>query len=536
MQRVSIRALSASVIRRSVAANEILGVTNKGVLIGVLVPLTQAVIERLASMDADELGAKAAEAEAGMDSVTLWEVLQEEARSDPEPRTFMAVSIREISGARLEEASAAGKSLVIASAREPIAVFLPIDSRWVESLVESSVSRFLSSPPALDNEPPGASGQDPSERGAVFATPARITRAIAGRAISRQRAIGIRLVGDARHNRTELVGVVTDGLALTTYDSVELELSSLEEAYVLDEIIALVERMCSRMPEGSNIIGVGLEVGGHVWQGRVVRSANIHWNHFPFADHLSDAVQLPVVLENDANALAIYEQIQGVGTDNFAVILITHHGIGCGLVLDGRVFRGSQGMAGELGHVSVGPAAPDAQLCRCGNVGCLEVVATPGAIERALRRTGVAERYEDVSAEPGGPAYQAFADAGSAFGKGLAALLNLMNPSAVVLYGPLELLGHARTFHIERPVVGADAESPTGMWRVYTDAMLEGVRGHVFSTAASDCRFVVKSASNEVGAKAAAACVIRATRGSLAGSDYPMGIAGASTTESVSRP
>ncbi|GIH19274.1 ROK family protein [Rugosimonospora africana] len=516
MRRVSIRDLSADIIRSSASDNEVLGVASKGTLVGVLVPLTHEMLQRLSANDADELAVNAeeADAEAAGTRTNLRELLEDTDPASGRPSNFSRVSIREISGARLERASADSKPLVVTSDRVAVAVFLPVVTGWVDRLVEESVSRFLSGQVTNSlNNPVARANTETAVRGQLIRS--------SSRRFTSQRVIGIRIVGDAHGHRERIVGVVTDGLAQIKIHGIVLPLERLDETYVFEQILNLIGLLSERLDDTENLIGIGIEIGGHVSQGRVVHSNNIHWDQFPLADQLSDIVGVPVVLENDANALAIHERYsQGISADNFAVVLLTHLGIGCGLVVDGSLHRGSRGMAAELGHIPIGTLASATGTtgsadhpCRCGNPMCLEGIATPRAIELALQLKEFPGSYEDALKASQDPVVrEVFGAAGSAFGTGIATVLNLLNPEAIVLYGPLDIVGAPRQFHIDNFDTIADAKAVTGVDRIYTGAMRDSIRAHVFSNAEQECQFIVRIRSDEQGAKAAAACVIRAIR------------------------
>ena len=509
MRRVSVRDLSAEAIRNSADDDEVLGVTSKGVLVGVLVPLTNEILQRLAAHDLEELVARSAEADldAGASATNLRDVLHEAPARPPTAPAFDRVGIRELNSGRLEQAATDGRPLVVTSDRVDLAAFIPLVQGWVDRLVEQSVSKFLS-------------GSSPEVRtgalrpGADSTARTELIRGSYAR-FSSQRAIGIRIVGDARHDRERIVGVITDGLAQLKSEPVMLPLEQLDETYVFDRILSLINTLSSQLDDTHDLIGVGVEIGGHVAQGRVVRSTNIRWNQFPLAEQLSAAVNhIPVVLENDANALAIHERFsQGISAENFAVVLLTHLGVGCGLILDGRLHRGSRGMAAELGHIpSDSPVAPD-HRCRCGNARCLEAVATPQAIEVALRAAGFIGQFEDAFDKAQDQSVRdIFARAGGALGEGIATVLNLLNPQAVVLYGPLNLVGPPRQFHIDNFDKIANAQDFQGLGRHYQSSMLSAISSSVFSNAAEECQFIIRVRTDEQGAKAAAACVIHAIR------------------------
>jgi predicted NBD/HSP70 family sugar kinase len=167
------------------------------------------------------------------------------------------------------------------------------------------------------------------------------------------------------------------------------------------------------------------------------------WHGIRPAAEMEARLGIPVELENDANAGALGEKMFGAGRgiDDVAYIRLSA-GIGAGLILGGRPYHGVRGVAGEIGHVI---ARENGQICRCGNRGCLETVASPVAIAATLpTRSGtpipVAELLELVQAGDRG-ARRAVADAGEAVGRALATLVNVLNPELVVVGGDLASAG-----------------------------------------------------------------------------------------------
>jgi predicted NBD/HSP70 family sugar kinase len=183
-----------------------------------------------------------------------------------------------------------------------------------------------------------------------------------------------------------------------------------------------------------------------------------HANWDPAAE-LRARLGLDVQLANDANAGALGELRFGAGRGARNMVYVRlSAGVGLGLVLDGRPYHGSAGVAGELGHVTV---AEGGRICRCGNRGCLETVASPAAVARMLAPTRdepitVPALLELVRAGDRG-ARRAVADAGAAVGVAIAALVNVLNPELVVIGGELaaagEVLLEAVRAEIERRAV-----------------------------------------------------------------------------------
>jgi predicted NBD/HSP70 family sugar kinase len=152
-----------------------------------------------------------------------------------------------------------------------------------------------------------------------------------------------------------------------------------------------------------------------------------------------EALKLPVHVENDANLSALAELYWGAAVGHRdAVFVELSSGVGAGLIIDGRLHRGARGTAGEIGHM---PVASDGAICRCGNRGCLELVAGTGAIT-----TLVADRFAATpiigeviaQAESGDPmCRRALRDVGARIGYVLGGLCNVLNPTAIVIGGDL---------------------------------------------------------------------------------------------------
>jgi predicted NBD/HSP70 family sugar kinase len=198
--------------------------------------------------------------------------------------------------------------------------------------------------------------------------------------------------------------------------------------------------------ERSAVIGAGMGLPGPIEQGEgVVGSSAIlpGWIGMTAETEMRRRLEIPVMVDNDANLGALAEAAFGAGRDAGDLIYLkVSSGIGAGLILNGRLYRGSHGLAGELGHVLVDP---DGIVCRCGNRGCLETVAATGALVDLLRRSHgedltvqdmlTAARAGDVGCR------RVITDAGRALGQVVATLLNALNPELVVVGGDLAAAG-----------------------------------------------------------------------------------------------
>jgi glucokinase-like ROK family protein len=183
------------------------------------------------------------------------------------------------------------------------------------------------------------------------------------------------------------------------------------------------------------------------------------WDGFPVRDAVARELGCPVVLDNDVNVLAIGEQHAGVARNarDFLFVKIGT-GIGCGIVVDGELYRGVDGCAGDIGHIRVDDFGP---TCACGNTGCLEAFAGGAALARdatAAARSGrsdalaalLAERGELTAADigvavgQGDPvAVQLIRDSGRRVGQVLASLVSFFNPGLIVIGGGVTALGHS---------------------------------------------------------------------------------------------
>jgi predicted NBD/HSP70 family sugar kinase/biotin operon repressor len=196
-----------------------------------------------------------------------------------------------------------------------------------------------------------------------------------------------------------------------------------------------------------DVIGVGMALSGPIdhARGAVHETAILPgWAGLEVGAEMSRRIGgLPVHLDNDANLGALAEVTLGAGRDaRNALYVMISSGIGAGLIIDGRPYRGRRGMAGEIGHVLVDETGP---ICRCGNRGCLETYASGPALVELLRssRGGELTVAEMVSLAREGDAgcQRAIGDAGRILGRVVAAVCNVFNPEMVVVGGDLGEVG-----------------------------------------------------------------------------------------------
>ncbi|MEU0858968.1 ROK family protein [Streptomyces griseofuscus] len=206
----------------------------------------------------------------------------------------------------------------------------------------------------------------------------------------------------------------------------------------------LLEKAGQRPAE---VCGIGLAVPGPVdsTTGRVVQPPMMPgWDGYDITGRLSRALTehtgappVPVLVDNDANLMAYGEQRAGHPDCAAFVLVKVSTGIGAGVVVDGSIYRGIDGGAGDIGHIRVGADA----LCRCGSYGCLAAVASGGAVARRLAASGVpAASGSDVRdlLAAGHPEAAALArEAGRRVGDVLATVVTLLNPGVLMIAGDL---------------------------------------------------------------------------------------------------
>ena len=228
---------------------------------------------------------------------------------------------------------------------------------------------------------------------------------------------------------------------------------------VIQRIFAGAERVLDQAglaQHGVSSIGIGAPGPLDIPHGLLVEPPNLPgWHNVPLREIVQERIGAPTYLENDANAAAIGEYLYGAGRGTRDMVYVTvSTGIGGGLILDGRIYHGASGGAGEIGHMTILPCGP---RCGCGNRGCLEALASgtaiaregQGLIARGVSTAIASEDGHEVTAknvvdamQQGDPyARQIVAQAMFYLGIGMANLVNLYNPERLVIGGGLTALG-----------------------------------------------------------------------------------------------
>ncbi len=210
-------------------------------------------------------------------------------------------------------------------------------------------------------------------------------------------------------------------------------------------------------------LGFGLSVPGTVdlERGVLVFAPNLQWHHVPLQKIFAEHTSLKVYVENDANAAALAEHLFGVARncDDF-IFVVVGIGIGGGLFLNGNLYRGKDGLAGEIGHTPI-VAEPYQILCHCGKLGCWETYANQHSIIQRVKTrlennapslvSGLLEEQNaplsitiiKQAADAGDrEALNSLAETGVALGHGFASLFDIFNPEKIILGGPLSIVGN----------------------------------------------------------------------------------------------
>ena len=209
-----------------------------------------------------------------------------------------------------------------------------------------------------------------------------------------------------------------------------------------------------------DMLGIGLAAPGPVDlnEGLLVYAPNLQWKNVPLRQIFSESTGLKVFVENDANAAAIGEHLFGTArNDTDFVLVYIGVGIGGGLFLNGKLYRGKNGYAGEIGHSPI-LGEPVQSPCHCGNFGCWEAYANQHKIIQNVyssldtNHDGIIRRLMDEQTSPltiailkqaadagDSLALDTLSNAGEVIGQGIASLINIFNPEKIILGGPLSI-------------------------------------------------------------------------------------------------
>lgn len=299
--------------------------------------------------------------------------------------------------------------------------------------------------------------------------------------------IGIDLGG------TKVAGILVNA-RYEIVKEVKINTETRDQAAVVGSIMSVIGRL---LDEGKvsygHLAGIGVGVAGHVdsQEGLVVYCPNLPIEKLNLKANIQDEYSVPVFIENDANAAAVGEKVFGQAKENSNFVCVTlGTGIGAGIFIDGKIYRGFTGGAGELGHMIL-DLSPDAPTCGCRNLGCFEALASGIAIarraEKVFGREEISARDVARMAQEGNEqALELLADVARIIGIGFANIVNLFNPEKII-------------------VTGSIAESEELILQPAIDTMM----GRAFSTNAKVVKVVRSTLENRGGVLGAAALVVQ---------------------------
>ena len=274
---------------------------------------------------------------------------------------------------------------------------------------------------------------------------------------------------DMNIHRTQISIFNSNNERITEVHEFYLELSN--DRRTADYLVEEVEKYLKDTGVDRNrIIGTGVSFPGLVDAPKGKNHTYLNFGEKPIAEFLKEQLQLPVFVENDAKAVALAAWRFGVARNQKDVlVLLLDWGIGLGMILNGKLYRGDSGFAGEFSHI---PMVEDGESCICGKNGCLQTVAAGSALVKKARE-GILEgksslmshfaqenRLEEVdlravvdAALKGDQfAIHLLSDTGEYLGKGIAILIQLFNPGMIVLGGKMAEAGHFLTIPIQQAV------------------------------------------------------------------------------------
>lgn len=231
---------------------------------------------------------------------------------------------------------------------------------------------------------------------------------------------------------------------------------------------------------GADLLGAGIGIPGlpDKDKGSVIFAPNLGWKNFNLVKVLKTTFNLPILLENDANTAALGEQWLGAGRGSANMIMITiGTGIGGGLIINGSLYTGANGSAGEIGHTVINPEGP---LCNCGRRGCLETLTSAKAMVRMAKEALAEGKPTSLAGLPSLEAVDVVQHAKNGdevalkivnltahyLGIGIANLINVFNPDTVVIGGGVSKAGPILFDPLNSSVLKWSMEAPVGVVKI----------------------------------------------------------------------
>ncbi len=276
-----------------------------------------------------------------------------------------------------------------------------------------------------------------------------------------------------------IAAVLTDFSAQVVWQTREALKAAGSREEVLEAVLTMLQEGVDLAKNASlPLLGIGLGVPGLVDRssGRLLFAPNLGWRDVPLKALLEERIQTDVIVDNEANLAALGESTFGAARGAHLVLYVSSGvGLGGGLVLDGQLFQGSDGFAGEFGHMTVDPGGLP---CNCGSRGCWETLVSQWAVFRRIRAAAQAgaatallemtggdlqaltfEQVCAAAANADAIALAALEETGHYLGIGIASLVNAFNPQLVVFGGIL-----STAFEYLLPGIQAEVEQRALQW------------------------------------------------------------------------
>lgn len=254
----------------------------------------------------------------------------------------------------------------------------------------------------------------------------------------------------------DVIRVVVLSFDMMVVEKMEYNIKKLKPTETVDIIIELYKKILDKAKiENNNVFGLGISIPGLISKDETIEFApNLNWREVNLKDELQNLLNIKIAIENESRLSAVAEKYIGLAKDvnNFISINIKS-GIGSGIFINGELFKGTSGNAGELGHITV---KEDGPLCACGNYGCLETMAaTPSIIKRAVMYKKQGEKsllfdkvgiddinlkdIVDCSKEGDLLCTRILQSVSKYIGIGISNVINLFNPKLIILGGDIIL-------------------------------------------------------------------------------------------------
>lgn len=265
-----------------------------------------------------------------------------------------------------------------------------------------------------------------------------------GESIGGKTPILLSIVADSRYliglnlAQDKFIGAIVN-LRGEIKETVEIKVDDHDGDKALELVYQILDQLIRKKIKP--IVGIGVGTPGLVntREGLIVNAVNLAWKDLPLGALLEKKYKVPVSVLNDSQATAIGEYVYGGNheLDENLIVVNAKHGIGAGILINGRLFQGDGGGAGEIGHVVV---QENGIQCRCGKSGCLETVASARAVINQLGVSSFEQALTQISSDQDN-AKQVVMNAGKYLGISLANLIGTLHIQKIVLTGDMTQLG-----------------------------------------------------------------------------------------------